>query len=58
LSGTGLLVARRELIDTAERLAVESDDPPIASGFSIAGMYLHDYRRGQAPLNDDEWATD
>ena len=49
---------RREMIAVAEQLAIAHNDPLIASGFSIAGMYYHDSHHVHLLLNGDEWLYD
>ena len=56
---TGISVeSHLELMTIAERLAVEHDDPLIASGFSISGMYYHDSHHVHLLLDGDEWIAD
>ena len=49
---------RREMIAVAEQLAIAHNDPLIASGFSIAGMYYHDAHHVHLLLDGDEWLYD
>ncbi len=49
---------RGETVAVAEQLAIEHNDPLIASGFSIAGMYYHDAHHVHPLLDGDEWGYD
>ena len=49
---------RREMTAVAEQLAISHNDPLIASGFSIAGMYYHDAHHVHLLLDGDEWLYD
>lgn len=56
VGGSGLSADnRREMIAVAEQLAIAHNDPLIASGFSIAGMYYHDSHHVHILLDGDEW---